>query len=164
MKCTNCGTEIANDRTFCPECGTGVTVAQTATATAQAGVNTEPVYEAPVAPAAPVYQEAYTHTAPAYREITEEQLPDKFKPMGAWGYFGHSLLFSIPLVGFILLIVFAAGGTKNINKRNYARSYFCGLLIVAIIAIIAVVLFLIFSLAATGSTSVSIDSFAQSMY
>lgn len=162
MKCTNCGTEIANDSTFCPECGTGVTVAQTATATAQAAEAQAPVYEAPVAPAAPVYQESYTRTAPVYKELTEEQLPDKFKPMGAWGYFGHSLLFSIPLVGLILLIVFAAGGTKNINKRNYARSYFCGLLIAAVIAIVAVVLFLIFGAAA--GASMNVDNIANAMY
>ena len=162
MKCTHCGTELANDCTFCPECGTGVTVAQTVNATAQATEAQAPVYEAPVAPAAPVYQEAYTFP-PVHKELTEEQLPEKFKPMGAWGYFGHSLLFSIPLVGLILLIVFAAGGTKNINKRNYARSYFCGLLIVAVIAIVALVLFLVSGVVATGS-SVSMDSFAQSMY
>ncbi len=163
MKCTNCGTEIANDSTFCPECDTGVTVAATAQATeAQAATYEAPVYQAPVAPAAQ-HQEAYTHVPPVYKELTEDQLPNKFKPMGAWGYFGHSLLFSIPLVGLILLIVFATGGTKNINKRNYARSYFCSLLIVAVIAIVAVVLFLVFGVAATGS-SMGVESIAQSMY
>lgn len=75
--------------------------------------------------------------------VTEAQLPAKYKPMGAWSYFGHSLLFSIPFVGFILLIVFAVGGTGNINKRNFARSYFCGYIILAIV----VAVLLIFSAA-----------------
>ncbi|MGN0453109.1 MAG: hypothetical protein ACI4GZ_04830 [Ruminococcus sp.] len=69
-----------------------------------------------------------------------DQLPAKFKPMGAWSYFGHSILFSIPVVGFIFLIVYAVGGTSNINKRNYARSYFCVYLLLAIIAIVLLVL------------------------
>ena len=56
-----------------------------------------------------------------------------------WGYFGYELLFSIPCVGFILLLVFSLGGTRNINLRNFARSYFCFLIIVAVlVAILAI--------------------------
>lgn len=53
-----------------------------------------------------------------------------------WGYFGYELLFSIPCVGFILLLIFSFGGTQNVNLKNFARSYFC-------LLIIAVVLFLV---------------------
>ncbi len=142
MKCTNCGTEIADNSTFCTECGTGVTTAQT------------PVAQAPVA------QQTY---APDNTEITVDQLPAKFKPMGAWSYFGHSILFSIPIVGLILLIIFATGGARNINKRNYARSYFCGLAIFAVIAIVVVVLLLVFGVA-TGAGTTSLDSIANAVY
>ncbi len=114
MKCTHCGNDIADNCTVCPNCGAGVSAAQA------------PVYTAPA--------------TPKNTEMTADQLPEKFKPMGAWSYFGHSLLFSIPVVGFILLLVFALGGTKNINKRNYARSFFCGYILVAIIAIIYIIL------------------------
>lgn len=56
-----------------------------------------------------------------------------------WGYFGYELLFSIPCVGFILLLVFSLGGTRNIILRNFARSYFCFLIIVAVlVAILAI--------------------------
>ena len=48
-----------------------------------------------------------------------------YSPIKAWGYFGYTLLFGIPIIGFILLVVFSLGGTRNINLRNYARSYFC---------------------------------------
>ena len=54
--------------------------------------------------------------------------PEQFRPLSPWAYFGYSLLFSIPLVGFILLIVFSLSD-GNYNRRNYARSYFCALLI-----------------------------------
>lgn len=62
-------------------------------------------------------------------------IPEEYKPISMWGYFGYELLFSIPCVGFILLLVFAFGGTKNINLRNFARSYFCYFIIVAAISI-----------------------------
>lgn len=64
-----------------------------------------------------------------------ERLPEKYQPVGAWRYVGYNILFSIPLVGFIFLIVFACSDA-NINRRSYARSYFCVFLIVAIIGII----------------------------
>lgn len=66
---------------------------------------------------------------------TENNIPEEYKPIGMWGYFGYQILFAIPLVGFILLIVFAFGGSKNRNLRNFARSYFCWLIILLIIGI-----------------------------
>ena len=58
-----------------------------------------------------------------------------YTPISMWGYFGYNILFWIPFIGFILVLVFALGGTRNINLRNYARSQFCSL-------ILAVILFL----------------------
>ncbi len=72
-------------------------------------------------------------------------IPEEYRPISMWGYFGYQLLFSIPCVGFILLLVFALGGTKNVNLKNFARSYFCYFIIVAIIVAV-----LIFSGAAMG--------------
>ena len=69
-------------------------------------------------------------------------LPEKYKPMGAWGYWGWSFLFSIPLIGFIILIATAIGST-NINRRSYARSYFCGIFI-AIVLVATIVALAIF--------------------
>ena len=69
-------------------------------------------------------------------------IPEEYKPISMWGYLGYQLLFSIPLIGFILLVVFSLGGTKNINLRNFARSYFCYAIIVLVIVIS---LFLIFA-------------------
>ena len=45
-------------------------------------------------------------------------IPEEYKPISMWGYLGYQLLFSIPLIGFILLVVFSLGGTKNINLKN----------------------------------------------
>ena len=49
---------------------------------------------------------------------------EEFTPLSAWAYFGYTILFSIPIIGWIMLLVFSFS-KKNINRRNYARSYFC---------------------------------------
>lgn len=64
-----------------------------------------------------------------------QQLPEKFRPLSAWAYWGYTLLFCIPVVGFIFLIIFACSG-KNVNRRSFARSFFCTLIVVLIIALI----------------------------
>lgn len=69
------------------------------------------------------------------------EIPKAYKPISAWGYVGWDILFAIPVVGLIILIVFACGGTSNINRKKYARSKFCAFLLGLIIAL---VIFLVF--------------------
>ncbi len=57
-----------------------------------------------------------------------------------WGYLGYEILFAIPLVGFIALIIFAFGGTQNVNLKNFARSYFCIMLIAIVLGIILTIM------------------------
>ncbi len=68
-------------------------------------------------------------------DIKIQDLPSNLRPLSAWAYFGYTLLFSIPVVGFILLIVFSFN-RGNINRRSFARSYFCSYIIVAVIILI----------------------------
>lgn len=91
---------------------------------------------------------------------TTSQIPSQFRPIGAWGYFGYTLLFSIPCIGFILLLVFALGGANNINLRNYARSYFCALLVGLIIFFIVWLVTLIFF----GGLTAFLSSYAAEMF
>lgn len=60
-------------------------------------------------------------------------IPEEYKPITMWGYFGYEILFSIPCIGLVLLLVFSFGGTKNINLRNFARSYFCFLIVLVVL-------------------------------
>ena len=62
-------------------------------------------------------------------------LTDKYSPIKPFGYFFLQILYSIPVIGFIFLIIHAIGH-ENINRKNFARSYFCGLLLVIIIFIV----------------------------
>ena len=66
-------------------------------------------------------------------------IPSEYRVLSPWAYFGYSILFAIPLIGFILAIVFAFDNS-NLNRRSFARSYFCGLLIAVILIVLFVVL------------------------
>ncbi len=68
------------------------------------------------------------------------KLPEKYRPLTAWGYFGYNILFSIPLVGFICMIVFACS-SSNIPRRSFARSFFCVYIVIAIVIVIAIFAF-----------------------
>lgn len=69
----------------------------------------------------------------------QENIPNQYKPLSPWAYFGYNILFAIPLVGFICAIIFAFDNS-NLNRRNYARSFFCGLILIVIILVIVMVL------------------------
>lgn len=56
-------------------------------------------------------------------------IPNEYTPISMWWYFGYEILFSIPIIGLIVLIIFSVGGTNNHNLKNYARSKFCLLLV-----------------------------------
>ena len=146
MKCNNCGTENAEGQQYCQGCGaalygqsnmygqqsTGSYAQQNAGTYGQQNTNAygqQNMYS----------QQAYT--APQQQvvynqRITKENLPYEFQPISMWGYFGYQILFMIPIIGFILLIVFALGGTKNVNLKNFARSYFCVTIIILVVVLI----------------------------
>ena len=83
--------------------------------------------------------------------------------MNMLGYVGYELLFSLPLVGFICLIIFAFGGTKNINVKNFARSYLLMALIALIIYSLVVVILLFFSVNRNSIVN-EINNFWNSFY
>lgn len=79
--------------------------------------------------------------------MDKSQIPEEYRPISMWGYFGYEILFSIPVIGFIFLLIFALGA-KNVNKKNFARSYFCYTIICLVIFVI------IFAIAMmTGATA-----------
>ena len=73
----------------------------------------------------------------SYEKDEISRLPYKYRPMGAWSYFGYQILFAIPLIGFIALLVCALS-SSNINRRSFARSYFCVVIIAVILGAIAI--------------------------
>lgn len=63
----------------------------------------------------------------------------EFKPISAWGYVGYTILFAIPVIGFLLMIIFSIS-KKNINRRNFARQFWCYLLIAVVLVAGSIVL------------------------
>ena len=57
------------------------------------------------------------------------------------------ILSAIPVVGFICLLVWAFGGSVNLNKKNYARA----ILIISLIAVALWVIIAILGFAVGGS-------------
>lgn len=67
-----------------------------------------------------------------------DNLPRELWPLSPWSYFGLGVLYALPVVGWIFLICHAVGA-MNINKRNYARSFFCVYALGILLAVISAV-------------------------
>jgi len=106
-KCLNCGAYVPDDKRFCTECGAAIL---------QGTANDNP-------------------SAPsAFDHIPSSGSP--YEPITTKGYIGIMLLMCIPIVGQILMIVWALGGCRKINKRNLARAYLILMVIGLIISFI----------------------------
>lgn len=123
MFCPKCGTEVSDDKAFCPECGNPLKSQAQQTSGGQQTAGAQ--------------NGARPHPQVQFQSDTVV-LPDEYKPISMWGYFGYEILFSIPIVGFIVLIVLSING-KNQNVKNFARSYFCFTIIVLILLVILLV-------------------------
>ena len=129
--CENCGKPVYRlDRT-CANCGTPVT---------QFG------------------QSAQREPESSARLNSDYSLSSPYTVMSTWGFVGSLLLMAIPLVGFVVTIVWAAGGTYNLNRRNLARGY---LLLMGIF--IGIYLLLFFALLANGGTTNWMDYMRQAL-
>ena len=129
MFCPKCGTEVSDDKAFCPECGTPLKSQAQQVFGARQTAGTQQTTGA--------QNGARPHPQVQFRSDTVV-LPDEYKPISMWGYFGYEILFSIPIVGFIVLIVMSINA-KNQNVKNFARSYFCFTIILLILLVILLV-------------------------
>jgi hypothetical protein len=75
----------------------------------------------------------------SYELAQIERLPYNYKPLTAWGYFWLTILYSIPIIGWIFLVAFALSDA-NINRRSHARSYLCGIVLVLLLVATAIIL------------------------
>lgn len=135
MFCPKCGTEVSDDKAFCPECGNPLKSQAQQNSGAQQAAGAQQASGGQQTAGA--QNEARLHPQVQFQSDTVV-LPDEYKPISMWGYFGYEILFSIPIVGFIVLIVLSING-KNQNVKNFARSYFCFTIIVLILLVILLV-------------------------
>lgn len=75
-----------------------------------------------------------------FAPINENMLPEDYKPVTVGQYVGYTFLFSLPIIGFIMVLVTAFGSDKSISLRNYAKSY----LVWFVISIVLVFVMLFF--------------------
>lgn len=123
-KCPKCGNQT--DGKFCPECG----------------ALTAPIPEPVRQPEpAPVPRPNPTYAAPVVINNNANNIPENYRPLGAWAYFGLGLLYSIPIVGFIFLIIHSCS-SANINRRSFARSYWCWLIVAAAVFVVCLIIML----------------------
>ena len=144
--CTNCGASVPDDKNFCTECGSAV-AAETPLRQQQA----VPHVQTTPPPVQPNYQ---YQTAPT--GDTEPAKGSKYEPITTWGYIGIMLLMCIPIVGLILMLIWAFGGCKKVNKRNLARA---SLIMMAIGLVISLIMsFVIKAVVNTAMEAVGLDS------
>ena len=120
MFCTNCGTNIPDDSSFCPGCGANINAAQAnvqpqAPVYQQAPVQQQtPVYQqAPIQQQAPIYQQAPTYQqAPVYQQGPYPQKPSKKK---GWII---ALIIGIVAIAIIGILVFVLTNSKNKSPED----------------------------------------------
>ena len=64
---------------------------------------------------------------------------NQYRLLSPWAYVGYGILFTLPVIGWILAIVFALND-DNLNRRNFARGYWCMVLVVVILSIVGMVM------------------------
>lgn len=103
--CKICGSTVGDYDNVCTNCGSPLSKENTAQ---------------PNSAAKP--QSAYSSASGAISPV-----------VGSWGFVGSILLLGIPVVGFIVALVWAFGGVSNQNLRNLARANLLLLLIWTVI-------------------------------
>lgn len=118
MFCPKCGSNVPDSTKFCPTCGETL-----------AG---EPAQQAPVAEPQPQYQQPQQPQQPVYQPAPANGAP----VMKVSEFFWTSFLLGLPVVGFILALVWGFSSDVNPNKRNFCRAMLIWVLVGVVLTII----------------------------
>ncbi|MHB1452836.1 MAG: zinc ribbon domain-containing protein [Saccharofermentanales bacterium] len=128
--CQYCGAGMDPDSTFCQACG------KAQAAPEQPGPAPAAAYTPP--------QQQYNTTTPqynpnvAYNSSVQGNLD---APLKVGEYIGMMLLMCIPIVRFIMVLVWGFGSTSNTNKKNFARAIMILFVIMIAVSIVIGILF-----------------------
>ena len=114
------------------------------------GMAQQPVNQGYYSPVEPMQQQPVMPTPVAGPQATGDPvvLPEEYKPLSMWAFWGLTLLYSIPCIGFIMAIIFSFA-PKNISMKNYSRS----VLITVVFTVLVSAIVILIS-AATGAAFV----------
>jgi len=142
MFCPKCGTNVPEGSKFCESCGYNIQQAEQAIRQEPQQASPQPTYNPGQTQYQPQYQaqnyQPRPQPAPAYQNNTVNiNITDpREKVYGIGGWLGTLLLSSIPLVGFICLLVWAFSSNTNKNKKNFAIAMLIFMVILLVISVI----------------------------
>ncbi len=151
--CKQCGAPLEAGNKFCMTCGAPAEAApaqpQAQPAQAQPQAQAYQASQPQQSYSAPQQaQPVYTASAPSGKQKKQKKQKtvyidpnapgpnSPYEPITTKGYIGIALLMMIPVVGIILAIVWACGGCRKINKRNFARAMLILMVIGLILSLI----------------------------
>ena len=178
--CTQCGKQLSDGTKFCTECGFAIPETEPAAAPEPAAepkpeavpefisqsdpipepepeFKPDPAPEPEPAPVTAPQPKPQSEPAPGPADAAQPAEDPKKTLISSLGFVGINCLLAIPVVGFILLIVWACGGCKKLQKTYYCRS----LLITSLIILGITLLFVIVVGAIILATGNNFDSFFQ---
>ena len=120
MFCEKCGAAMPQGSRFCENCGAAAGGGQQVSAP-------QPMYNQPQQP------QNYNQAA-GYGSGQANH-----EPLGVGSYIWMFFLSAIPIVGFIMMLVWAFGGSVNLNKKNYARAILIMCVIGVALSVIVVI-------------------------
>lgn len=133
MFCRECGAEIKENGRFCPACGTEVRLVR----------KTEPVKEeVTVKKETTSSSRENTVQQTAQQTVADTDNRNMDEVMSVWSYVILFIIGAIPIIGIIVIIVFAIN-SSNKNKTNYCRA-------IIVLWLIGVVLMLLFGASVFG--------------
>jgi hypothetical protein len=126
--CNHCGAPVSEDVKFCTSCGKALGGALQPAPNPEAQKQAVSQAASSHSPAAPQPQPQIQYP-PQRASGTFAPYPDSPPPsesryavMGVGGFVWNAILFGIPLIGWLMCLIYACGGTRYQNKRNFARA------------------------------------------
>ena len=138
--CVHCGSEIPDDVDHCIECGAKRMEGRPAT-----------LLERPARPQQPRVDETLLEQTkglsrtydlePDDAEYGDEAYEEYDETLGTGGFLGSLLLMSIPVVGLLIGLIWAFGGSRRVSRQKLAQAYLLFVLIAAAVAAACIFLF-----------------------
>lgn len=129
--CPNCNAINNDTSAFCEVCGSPLSQSQAPQqAASQYGT--------------PQYG-AQQYRAPIYPQFNENKFVPEYEPISVGAYLGYMVLFSIPVIGIIMMLVTAFGSGEK-SLKNFAKAH----LILYVIAVVISIVLILLGAGATG--------------